>query len=967
MLSVTPASSTFDPTALEQELMEHLNRIRLDPQGELDTLFTSVDPLVARDPDANDAIGYFLDPTSEEIESEWASLLPVAPLIWNESLHESAIDHSLLMAQYDQQSHQFPNEPGLMHRVSAAGYEDDLGISVGENVFAYANTAFHTHSAFAIDWAVPDRGHRVNLMAAAFREVGIGIVTDYNYDTQVGPLIVTQDFGVRSTFDQPHLLGVVFGDLDGDGWYDSGEGLGNVTVEIEGTDASYTVTSMSAGGYQVEVEPGVYTLTAQGGGLAAPIIQRDIVVGVDNVKVDFFGSTQPNQRPLVDLNGPGQSGSDYSTSFSKASGPAHIVDAGSTVTDADNKNLVSATVTIADLLDVGAEILGVDTGATAIGASFNQFTGVLRLTGSASVADYQQVMRTLSYYNGANVPTGTSRSMEVTVNDGFDSSGVAVSTVSFAPGISVDDVMLAEGHYGTTIFAFSVNLSVASDLPVAVSYRFIEGTARSGSDYLPIGGQVTFAPGQSQQTVNVAVIGDTAIEEDEHFYVSLYNAQNAFVADSQALVTIVDDDTAQDMGILATAVIENLNPSAGEILLTFHTLNRGMLSLEALFDGPVDTVGMVLYDGFRSQQPLAVSSSIHGNQRIDWQTEADTSYYLAMNGSAEDVALRMVNLVDVKDGTVVVHGSDGDDRFEFDAADGYRVTVNGARYDYDPAAVYSIEFDTGAGSDTVVLRDSSGDETLTAGSSYATFSGNGFTVSATGFEVLLAYAKQGGHDVASLSDSPGNDYFKGYPELTKLYGGGYFLRAKAFDVVRADASGGYDYARFFDSDGNDTLVTQRDSSRLYGPGFDLTASGYDKMLAYADTGNDVAHFMDSPANDVVRARSHKTMMWSGSYTDPDYLLTARRFDEIHASAAGFEGDFDIAKLHDTPGDDQVQAEYLPDAISRAAVLELSGAQANMLYEVLTFDQVNSYRTTGNDTKDVAPDAEEFLMFREGWE
>ena len=901
LLSVSPAADTFDPTPLEQELMEHLNRMRLDPQGELDTLFTSLDPLVAREPDADEAIRYFGDPTSEEVQSDWASLLPVAPLIWSESLYESAIGHSLRMAQYDQQSHQLPGEPGLMDRAIAAGYADELGMSVGENVFAYGNSAFHTHSAFAIDWAVPDRGHRVNLMAAGFREVGIGIVTDYDFGTNVGPLIVTQDFGSRVSFDQSHLLGVVFGDLDGDGWYDSGEGLGNVTIEIEGPEGSYTVTSMSAGGYQSEVAPGVYTLTARGGGLSSPIVHRDIVVGVDNVKVDFSGSSDPNQGPLVDLNGPSQAGSDYWASFHKAAGPAHIVDAGMTVNDADDDNLVSATVRITNLLDPGAEILAVDTVGTSIGASFEQFTGVLRLTGSASVAHYQQVLRTLSYYNGAAVPSGISRSVEVTVNDGFTDSSAAVSTVGFAPEISVDDVVAAEGDYGTTSFVFAVNLSTASDLPVTVSYSFIDGTARSGSDYLGIGGQITFQPGQIRRTINVAVSGDTDLEEDENFYVSLFNAGNASIADAQAVATIANDDTVQDMGTLAAAQIDGLNPSAGRILLGFRTLNRGLLSLEALSDGPVDTVGMVLYDQFRNQQPLAVSSSVHENQRIDWQTEANTSYYLAVDGSAEDVLLRVVNQVDVEDGTVVVRGSDGDDRFEFDAADGYRVTVNGVRYDYDPEAIDSINFDTGAGSDTVVLRDSSDDETLTAGSGDATFSGVGFTVTATGFEELLAYATQGGRDVAFLYGSPENDKFKAYPDVAKLFGGGYFLRAKAFDFVHAYAGEGNDYARFFDSQGNDELTATSTYTKMVGDNYFARAKFFETVLAYSTAGGrDTAQVTDSPGNDVFRGRSHKSTLTG----DDGFALTLRKFEEVHARATA--GGSDTAKLYDSGLGDEVE-------------------------------------------------------------
>ena len=39
----------------------------------------------------------------------------------------------------------------------------------------------------------------------------------------------------------------------------------------------------------------------------------------------------------------------------------------------------------------------------------------------------------------------------------------------------------------------------------------------------------------------------------------------------------------------------------------------------------------------------------------------------------------------------------------------------------------------------------------------------------------------------------------------------------------------------------------------------------------------------------------------------------------------------------------------------------------MLYETLAFDQVNSRRSTGKDTKGVAPNAGQFLKLRDGWQ
>ncbi|MDI9444525.1 MAG: hypothetical protein GXY25_07735, partial [Pirellulaceae bacterium] len=43
LLSVAGGSDpVFDPSPLEQEMLEHVNRLRLAPQAELDVLFTDI-------------------------------------------------------------------------------------------------------------------------------------------------------------------------------------------------------------------------------------------------------------------------------------------------------------------------------------------------------------------------------------------------------------------------------------------------------------------------------------------------------------------------------------------------------------------------------------------------------------------------------------------------------------------------------------------------------------------------------------------------------------------------------------------------------------------------------------------------------------------------------------------------------------------------------------------------------------
>lgn len=63
---------------------------------------------------------------------------------------------------------------------------------------------------------------------------------------------------------------------------------------------------------------------------------------------------------------------------------------------------------------------------------FNAVTGVLTLSGTSSVSNYQTVLRSLRYANASDAPE-TSRSVEIQVNDGLSDSVIAVSQISITP------------------------------------------------------------------------------------------------------------------------------------------------------------------------------------------------------------------------------------------------------------------------------------------------------------------------------------------------------------------------------------------------------------------------------------------------------------------------------------------------------------------------------------------------------
>ena len=136
-----------------------------------------------------------------------------------------------------------------------------------------------------------------------------------------------------------------------------------------------------------------------------------------------------------------------------------------------------------------------------------------------------------------------------TIADGSATGAITNDDVAATlPALSVGDVSLREGDTGTAELMFVVTLDKAATGPVTVNYATANGTATAGSDYAALAGTLTFAAGETSKMVHVIVNGDTAVEANETFSLTLSNAAGATIADATAVGQITDDDTVQDPG-----------------------------------------------------------------------------------------------------------------------------------------------------------------------------------------------------------------------------------------------------------------------------------------------------------------------------------------------------------------------------------------------------------------------------------
>ncbi|CAL8099908.1 unnamed protein product [Orchesella dallaii] len=94
----------------------------------------------------------------------------------------------------------------------------------------------------------------------------------------------------------------------------------------------------------------------------------------------------------------------------------------------------------------------------------------------------------------------------------------------------ITKVFFDPGHYTVLENVGQFKVTVVRDggdlnLTVLVDYKTEDGTASGDQDYVSSAGTITFAPGETTQTITLEVIDDDVFEEDEHFYVRLTNAR----------------------------------------------------------------------------------------------------------------------------------------------------------------------------------------------------------------------------------------------------------------------------------------------------------------------------------------------------------------------------------------------------------------------------------------------------------
>jgi len=270
--------AAVQPSALEQYMIELINRARSNPAAQAAMLGIDL---------------------NEGLPAGTISASAKQPLAVNPFLTDAARSHCQWIIDNDLFQHEGDGGSSPTDRMAAAGYaftgswgtSENLGIQFG-GVFpsAYASIVASLHNGLFRDTDIAGRGHRLNMLNGAMREIGSGLATGsfvYNGTTYTA-LVVGQDlaYSGNSVF----LTGVAYTDaVTDDDFYTVGEGLGGVTITARpvGGGTQYTTTTFDSGGYSLALPAGTYDIFASGGGLGGVVQYSAVTIAGENVKRDF--------------------------------------------------------------------------------------------------------------------------------------------------------------------------------------------------------------------------------------------------------------------------------------------------------------------------------------------------------------------------------------------------------------------------------------------------------------------------------------------------------------------------------------------------------------------------------------------------------------------------------------------------------------------------------------------------------
>ena len=259
-----------------------------------------------------------------------------------------------------------------------------------------------------------------------------------------------------------------------------------------------------------------------------------------------------------------------------------------------------------------------------------------------------------SSYNPSLIPLSNLSSGIVEVDVGRYSGGSVIAPATLS--IAATSASKAEGNSGSTPFTFTVtrsgNTAIASSANWAVTGS--GANAASAADFtgnaLPTG-TVSFAAGETSKIITVNVAGDTTVEPDEGFTVTLSGAAaNTTLTTATASGTILNDDIAPATLSIAATSASKAEGNSGSTPFTFTVTRSGNTAIAtsanwavtgsgAIAASAADFTGNALPTGTVSFAAGETSKIITVNVAGDTTVEPDEGFTVTLSGAAANTTL----------------------------------------------------------------------------------------------------------------------------------------------------------------------------------------------------------------------------------------------------------------------------------------------------------------------------------------
>mgnify|MGYP003335659097 CR=1 FL=1 len=195
--------------------------------------------------------------------------------------------------------------------------------------------------------------------------------------------------------------------------------------------------------------------------------------------------------------------------------------------------------------------------------------------------------------------------------------------------IAATNASQTEGNTGTKAFTFTVTRSGSTSGTSSANWQ-VTGSGTNPANAADFGGTlpsgtVTFAAGETQKVITVNVSGDTTIEPDEGFTVTLSSPTNAAITTATATGTINNDDSASitinDVTVTegnsgttnATFTVTLSNPVDTAITLDYATANGTATTADSDYVG-ITTTPLTFNAGETSK---TITVAVNGDTKVE--------------------------------------------------------------------------------------------------------------------------------------------------------------------------------------------------------------------------------------------------------------------------------------------------------------------------------------------------------------